>query len=52
MLTLYGFKLQREEGCSTCSPGDKTIEYWEYLNYTLRDHILDRAQRKVPFTHH
>ena len=35
-----------------CSNSDRTVEYWEYLNYTLEEHIYDRQQRGVHFTYH
>lgn len=55
LITLYGFRIERGLGCSPCSdlpPPDRTIEYWEYLNYSLGHHVRDRQRRSAPFTEH
>jgi hypothetical protein len=52
LLTLYGFKINREEGCGSCETGDHTLEYWEFLNYSLEEHIGDRSKRGIQFTYH
>ncbi len=28
LLTLYGFRIERNEGCNSCETGDRTLEYW------------------------
>jgi hypothetical protein len=55
LIALYGFRIERGLSCSPCShcpPPDHTVEYWEYLNYSLGHHVRDRNRRNAPFTEH
>jgi hypothetical protein len=55
LISLYGFRIERGPTCSPCSessPADRTLEYWEYLNYSLGRHVRDRQRRGAPFTEH
>ena len=52
LIVLYGFKIERESSCGNQDIADRTVEFWEYLNYTLEQHIIDRSKRGVKFTYH